>query len=377
MPKKILILAGEASGDLQGAFLINSLKKIRNDFEVFGAGGPNLAAAGADIAYDISSLGVVGPWNAVQKLPVMLRMYYDMRKRMVEYRPDLVIMIDSPAMNMRMGKLAREKGFKTVYYFPPSAWCKKRERAEKIASVSSYLIPVFDSQVRTFEEFGIPFRHFGHPLLDIISEKTRDLPDPEFPAGCRIAAFLPGSRPQEINSLMKPYIGAMTIIHEKRKDMFFVIPASSPDMRKLIERHIPASFKAPYRITDGGSYMALKYADAAITASGTATLEASVLGVPMAVVYKLAWPDWILGKMLMMKVPMFALPNLVIQRKAVPEIFQTEVTAERLADELLKIIDDSPERTERIRVLDEVRAALGREGAVQRAAEYINEILSE
>ncbi|MCQ2736182.1 MAG: lipid-A-disaccharide synthase, partial [bacterium] len=104
MPKKILILAGEASGDLQGAFLINSLKKIRNDFEVFGAGGPNLAAAGADIAYDISSLGVVGPWNAVQKLPIMLRMYYDMRKRMVEYKPDLVIMIDSPAMNMRMGK---------------------------------------------------------------------------------------------------------------------------------------------------------------------------------------------------------------------------------------------------------------------------------
>lgn len=377
MPKKVFILAGEASGDLQGAFLVKELKKLRGDIEFAGIGGRLLKEEGVDVICDTTCLGVVGPWNAILKLPFLFWKVEELKRWLLDYRPDLLVMIDSPALNMRMGKFARAHGIETLYYFPPSAWYRNSERAAKISAVSSYLVPVFDYQVKTFEEAGVPFRHFGHPILDVVAEKLRTMGGLDLPEGRKIVAFLPGSRPQEVNSLMKVYIRTMRAMLLKRSDLFFLIPASSPDMKALIERYMAPCSDIPFRIVEGGSYLALSHASAAVTASGTATLEASVLGVPMTVVYKLAWPDWILGKLIMIKVPMFALPNLVLQKKSVPELLQTEVNPERIMDEVFRVLDDSPERTKMLETLAAIKRSLGEEGAVRRIAEYLNDILKD
>lgn len=374
MQKRILILAGEASGDLQGAFLIKELKKLNDNFVVSGIGGRLLKETGADILYDTTSLGVVGPWNAISKIPYMLKIFSDIKKYLLDYRPDLVLMIDSPALNMRMGKFAKAHGFKTLYFFPPSAWYPSVERVRKVASVADYIIPVFDYNVKTYESSGVPYYCFGHPIVDVVAAKMKEQGPIDLPEDKIFVAFLPGSRFQEIKSLMKVFIKAMRKIFFVKKDVFFLIPAASKDIRLLIEKDLKSVCDIPYKILDGGGYGALKHSSAAVVASGTATLEASVIGVPMVVVYKLAWPDWIIGK-LFVKVPYFALPNLILQKRAVCELLQTQVTPERLLKEVLSILDDSSKRAEILSYLLEVRKTLGEPGSMAKIASFVNSVL--
>lgn len=377
MSKKIFIMAGEPSGDLQGSFVIRELKKlIDEDIIISGMGGDLCKEQGVELVCNsMSSMSFVGPWHALGKIPFLIKCWYTIKRKLFECNPDLVLMIDSPAWNMRMGKVAKKAGFKTVYFFPPSAWCKSEKRLKSIVSACDYVIPVFSSNVETYKQFNLPHYYFGHPIVDIVKEKLDSCDDNITPNDKTVIAFLPGSRKQEIDSLMNIFIKTMKMLLDKRDDLFFIIPASSEKNKSLIESYFKKAVTIPYKIVTGGSYKAFKNARATVTASGTATLEAAIAGVPMTVVYRLAWPDYCLGKLLGIKVDFFAAPNLVVQRKIVPELLQDEVNPERLTIETLKLLDDTPERKQMLSDLNEVKNNLGELGAVKRIAKFISEIL--
>ena len=376
MSKKIFIMAGEPSGDLQGSFVIRELKKIIDeDIIISGMGGDLCKEQGVElICNSMSSMSFVGPWHALGKIPFLIKCWHIIKRKLLEFKPDLVFMIDSPAWNMRIGKVAKRAGFKTVYYFPPSAWYRDEKRAKSILSVSDYIIPVFAYNVETYKQFNLPYHYFGHPIVDVVNEKLSACTEDIVPKDKTAIAFLPGSRKQEIDSLMKIFIKTMKMLMNKRENLFFVIPASCDKNKSLIESYLKDD-TIPYKVVTGGSYKAFKNARAPVTASGTATLEAAVSRVPMTVVYRLAVPDYFLGKLLGIKVPFFAAPNLVLQRKIVPELLQDEVNPERLTEETLKLLDDTPERNQMLKDLDEVKKNLGELGTVKNIAKFISEIL--
>ncbi len=376
MAKKIFILAAEASGDLQGAFLIREIKKINSDIIFGGVGGPRLREQGAQIWYDAAIFGCIGPWNAIPKIPMFLSFIAGIKRKILEWSPDLIILIDSPAINMRIGKFAKQKGFKTVYYFPPSAWYSSAKRVTNISQAADYIIPVFDFTVATYEKAGVKYRFFGHPLRDIVEEKLSLIPsDSSLPFGKVYIALLPGSRKQEINALMPVFLQLMQILDRERGNFHFLIPVALPLAKPLIMKFLKKISQTKYTLIEDGAYSAFKKADIAVMASGSATLEAAIAAVPMIVVYKLAWPDWILGK-LFVKVPFFALPNLIMQRQIVPELLQEQVNPERLADEVLKnISNDAGCRDKMLSDLKEIKESLGRGDALPAIAKFINDIV--
>ncbi len=376
MPKKVFILAGEASADLQGAFLVREIKKNKTDVVFSGVGGCRMREEGVNIFQDTSSIGVIGPWNAIPKMPLMIKMFNQVKRELISFKPDLTILIDSPAANMRMGRFARENGFKTLYYFPPSAWYACTERVCKISQVADYIVPVFEYNTRTYTKAGLPFYYFGHPLVDIVAEKLACSGSRKdcFPPDKINIAFLPGSRLQEIDSLMPAFVGTMKLMASQRNNLHFLIPVAFPHVKQRISKYLKSDPGISFSLVDGGAYEVLKYSRAAVMASGSATLEASIAGVPMVVVYKLAWPDWIIGKMFI-NVPFFALPNLVVQKKIVPELLQTEVNPERLAKELFEITDDTDKRTRMIADLQDVRRSLGESGVIKSVSSLICDIL--
>ena len=369
--KKVFVFVGEASGDLQGAFLVREIKKIRQDIKFVGAGGHSMRSEGVDVFLDSTSMGVIGPWNAIPKIPQMLSMFNKAKKKLLEDKPDLTILIDSPAANMRLGKFAKLNGLRTLYFFPPSAWYSSTERVKNIANAGDYIIPVFEYNVKTYKKAGLEFNYFGHPLVDIVSEKmscsSQDLSLD--PSKINIA-FLPGSRLQEIDSLLPVFVKTMKYMTSKRDNLHFLIPAAFPHVEKRISRYLKKSQGLSYTICQGGAYNVFKHSKFAVMASGSATLEAAIAGVPMVVVYKLAWPDWLIGKMFV-KVPFFALPNLIVQKKIVPEFLQNEVNPKRIANEVFSVLDDSNKREDILKNLQDVKNSLGTGGVIKKLAEFV------
>ena len=373
--KKVFISVGEASGDLQGAFLVREIKKINPNIDFIGAGGHRMREEGVDIFLDSTSIGVIGPWNAIPKIPKMLNMFNAVKQRLLEEQPDLTILIDSPAANMRLGCFAKKNGLKTLYYFPPSAWYSCSERVRKIACAGDYIVPVFEYNVKTYQNAGLNFNYFGHPLVDIVSEKLSSIKDDlKLDPGKTNIAFLPGSRLQEIDSLMPVFIKTMKFMNRERKNLHFLIPIAFPHLKKRILRYLKKHSDISYSVSSGGAYNVLRHSRAVVMASGSSTIEASIAGVPMTVVYKLAWPDWIIGK-IFVKVPFFALPNLIVQKKIVPELLQTEVNPKRITREVFSVIDDNEKRAQMISDLDEVKKSLGVPGVIKSVAEFISQIL--
>lgn len=368
--KKIFISVGEASGDLQGAFLVREIKKINPNIDFVGVGGHQMREAGVNIFLDSTSIGVIGPWNAIPKIPRMLKMFNSVKKRLLEEKPDLTILIDSPAANMRLGRFAKQNGLKTLYYFPPSAWYSNSERVRKIACAGDYIIPVFEYNVKTYKNAGLKFNYFGHPLIDIVLERLSNIKDDLKldPEKINIA-FLPGSRIQEIDSLMPVFVNTMKLMSHKKKNLHFLIPVASPHLKTRILKYIKNNSNFSYSLSYGGAYNVLRHSKAVVMASGSSTLEATIAGVPMTVVYKLAWPDWIIGK-IFIKVPFFALPNLMAQKKIVPELLQTDVNPNRITEEVFSMLDDTERRNKIISELEKVKISLGSVGVIKSVAEF-------
>jgi len=375
MPKKIMILAGEASGDLQGAHLTQMVRRFNPDFTFTGVGGPLMREQGVELMDESSAWGIIGPWHAIRKLPFLLGLVERLKKAIVKERPDLLVLIDSPAINMRMARFARERGIRTLYFFPPSAWYPSVERVRKIACVSDYIIPAFSYSVQTYLRAGIEVNYFGHPLIDMIDTGqgmdgslarlglSEDVP---------YIGIFPGSREQEVTSLMPVLVDTMHRLREARPGVEFLLPVAARPLRRCIEASLNSrrGDRLPVHLYDGLSHEVMKVSRLILMASGSASLEAAIFGIPMMILYKLAWPDWCIGK-LFIKVPFIALPNLIVQRKVVPELIQMDANATRIVHEALPLFDDAPERRKMIEDLKEVKNLLGTPGVLERIGQFV------
>jgi lipid-A-disaccharide synthase len=369
---KIMISVGEASGDLHGASVAHALKSIQPNVKMFGMGGQAMQEAGVDIVYDIADLGVVGFVEVIKNLPRLFRLRDNLAELMDRECPDALVVIDYPDFNMRLAKIAKEKGIPVISYISPSVWAWRKGRAKEVANIVTKVAAIFPFEADVYHEAGANVTFVGHPLLDIVKttmSKTEAYEYFDADAKKPLVLLLPGSRQQEITNLLPDMLAAAEKIVAKVPDCQFFLPVASTISREMLQNIID-QYKITVILTDKNTYDLMSIANAAIAASGTVTLEAALLGLPTVIIYRLATLTYFLGKLLV-KIPYISLPNIIAGRKVVPELLQYAVTGDNIANEIVSILLDSHVHNTMVQDLAEVRQKLGAVGAVERVAREI------
>ena len=374
---RILISAGEASGDVHAAAVTRALKQIDPNCEVFGMGGDCLREAGGEVLFDIKEHGVMGFIEVVKKLPALFKLRSDFGKVMDERKPDCFVSVDYPGFNMKLAKLAKEKGIPVVSYIPPSAWAWNKGRAPKVAKLVTKIASIFPFEYDVYKEAGADVEFVGHPLIDIV--KT-SMPRAEAEAfagkaeGRRLILLLPGSRLMEIQKMLPTLLAAAKIIREKQPDIDFAMPRASTIPKEMLEGMINAS-GLEVKILEGHIYDVMSVADLALATSGTVTLEAALCGLGCVIVYKTSPVSAFIARRVI-NIPDIGLPNIVAARHILPELLQEDFTPEKTAAEAMHLLE--PERNaEMKRDLAYVKERLGAPGAVNRVAELILRVAKE
>jgi lipid-A-disaccharide synthase len=372
---RIMLVAGEASGDKHGAKLVAALRAARPDlaWEFFGAGGEEMRAAGVETIVDARELAIMGALEIARALGKFLRVLRELRTAARARKPHLVILIDWPEFNLRLAKRLRADGHRVVYYISPQLWAWRSYRLRAIKRDVERMLVILPFEADYYARSGVEVDYVGHPLLDSVRVtasredfRRRHNIDRVRP----LIALLPGSRHSEIKYILPPLIAAAHRLSAMRPEFQFALALAPTISGAEIEGALPASV----RIISGETYNAVAASDLAVVASGTATLETAIIGTALIVVYRASQLNWRIFRPLI-NVPFVGLPNLIAGRKVAPELLQNDLTAERLAHEIVTLIDD-PERRKQMRAeLAEVRARLGETEASGRAARRIIELL--
>ncbi|QAT16377.1 lipid-A-disaccharide synthase [Candidatus Velamenicoccus archaeovorus] len=381
MPKKILIIAGEASGDLHASNLLLELKKQYPDLYAFGLGGEKLKNAGAEIMTDLTKLAVVGFFEILKNYWKFRRIFYDVLKKTDAVRPDAAILVDYPGFNLKLAAELKKRGIKIIYFISPQVWAWGKKRVDFIRSHIDLMLVLFKFEEILYGghvEGGFKVRFVGHPLLDAIkpTKSAQELLD-EFGLRRtgRTIALLPGSRMKEVTQLLPVMLKSAQIIFRKEPQAQFLICRAPTIPRQIVKDLIDAAnIDFPYKVMENETYNGLEASDFAIVASGTATLETAILNKPMVIVYKTSLLTWFLARLLI-KIPYIGLVNVVAGEKIVPELVQFDATPRKIASTVLAILGDK-QKMEKIHAeLYALKNTLGIPGACQRAAEEIAEFL--
>jgi lipid-A-disaccharide synthase len=375
--KSIALLSGEPSGDLQAAALARALKHIDPSLQLWGTGGKHLRQAGVEIVEDISGMGVMGVFEALPKLKGIWDTYHRMRARLVERRPDLTVMIDTPAINMRLADLLRQESLRSIYYFPPSGWTTNLERLAKIQSKVDAVVPCFSYNASNYEKAGIEHAFFGHPLVDLFQPidpmvaQARLGLDP----GRTYVALLPGSRIQEVRCILPTFVEVARRLRRYRPDLEFLLPIASQAVEPLVLEMVGDC--GGIHIIKGQSRWAMASSRLALMASGSATLESALLGIPLVLCYRANAFDYGLGQLLrktgILNFKRWGLPNIVLQEDIMPELLQYEANPGRLVMEAMLLLDDTPTRQNQLADLQRIRETLGGSGVVEKVARFTYE----
>jgi lipid-A-disaccharide synthase len=375
MPRKILVSAGEASGDLYAALVVEELRRLEPNAEFFGCTGPRLRAAGVRTVVDAASLAVVGLFEVVHHIP---RIYGEYRKLVAAAemeRPDLAILTDSPDFHLRVARKLHRQGVPVVYLVAPQAWAWRKGRLREMRRTLKHLLCIFPFEEEFFRREGVPATYIGHPLAGLVRPAlTRDefFKKHRLAAGRRILVVLPGSRRGEAARHLPALADAADRLYREHA-VNILLPASVTTGADFFRERLGNS---PIRVIEGESWEAMAYADLALAASGTVTVEAALLGTPMVTFYKVAPVSWMAGKFLV-NVPFYSMVNLIAGRAVVPELMQGQMSGESLAREANRLLSNSAARQEMKAGLAAVREKLSQGGlaAPARAAALIDGIL--
>jgi lipid-A-disaccharide synthase len=375
MPPTLLLSAGEASGDMYAARLATEIKK-RMDVEIFGMGGPQMRTAGVDIITDYSEVAVLGITEIISHLPSLVRAMRRLVNEARRRRPVLAILTDFPGFHLRLARKLKPFGVKNIYYVCPQFWAWRPWRVRVVRRRFAQALCIFPFEENFYGDAGVPTKFIGHPLVGMV---RATLPRAQFaqkhgldPAR-PIVTLLPGSRMGEIARHLPTMLAACAELQKTKREIAFVIALAPGVELSQINRLVSASGVCPVVVQDE-TYNVLAAADAALVCSGTATIEAALLDVPMVVVYRVTALTATLAKPLL-RTKFFSMVNLIADRRVVTELIQDDFTPQAAARELQRLLDSTDARAELQRGLAEVRAKLGPPGAVERAADAIVRLL--
>jgi lipid-A-disaccharide synthase len=374
-PIPLLLSAGEASGDMYAARLATALK-ARADVEIFGMGGPQMRAAGVDIATDYSEVSVVGITEILSHLPSLVRAMRHLVAEAERRKPAFAILTDFPGFHLRLARKLKRHGVRNIYYICPQFWAWRPWRVRVVRRRFAQALCIFPFEEKFYGDAGVPVKFIGHPLVEAVHASLdrksfcqRHNLNPEQP----VVAVLPGSRKAELRQHLPVLQAACAQIHREARAQFVLAAAPGSDLALLREGW---PLDLPLCIVEGQTYDALATADAAIVSSGTATIEAALLDVPMVVVYRVTPLTALLAKPLV-RTPFFSMVNLIAEKRVVPELIQNDFTPDRVSAEVLRLLREPGARDALRTGLAQVRARLGSPGAVERAADAILALLGQ
>ena len=374
---KILISAGEASGDIHAAAVTAALKKIDSSVEVFGMGGDALRAAGGEVLFDIKDHGVMGFVEVIKKLPDLFKLRSDFARVMDERKPDCLVVVDYPGFNMKLAKVAHDKGIPVVSYIAPSAWAWNKGRAKNVAKIVDKVACIFPFEYDVYKEAGAPVEFVGHPLLDIVKpawERTEAEAWVGKQPGHPLVLLMPGSRLMEIEKMLPNLLAGAKLLKKQLPEVQFAMPRAGTIPLELLQSKIKAS-GLDIKITEGHNYDLFSVADLALATSGTVTLEAALCGLPSIIVYRTSALNAFIARRVI-NIPNIGLPNIVAGRQILPELLQEEFTPANVAKTAVELL--APERRPQLEAdLAFMKARLGEPGAVKRVAQLILRIAEE
>ncbi len=360
---KIMLVAGEASGDQHAARLVRAIREHLPQVEVYGIGGEALAHQGMRLACHAEDLAVIGLTEVFHKIPAVWRALQALWRYLRDERPDLVILVDFPDFNFLVLRLAKHFRVPVMYYISPQVWAWRRGRVKTIARLVNRMVVIFPFEEKFYQQHKVAVTYVGHPLLETLPDlpprrqlrerfglQTDDL----------AVALLPGSRAGEISQLLPDMLASAAQLREKLPQGRFLLPLAATAPSALVEQLVSTA-KVPVAIYQGQTSEILAAADIALVASGTATLETALLGTPMVIIYRVA-PLTFAAARLLVRVPNIGMANLLAEEELFPELIQQDVNPARLTAAVMQILQD-PDHLARISAgLKRIRRATGRSG---------------
>lgn len=377
---RIALIAGEASGDILGASLMEALRQQLPDARFAGIGGKNMLAQGFHSVCPMDLLSVNGYVEVLRRLPSLLRLRRQLIRQLVAERPDIVIGIDAPDFNLALEKACRKAGIRTMHYVSPSIWAWRRERIHAVQQAADHVLCLFPMEPPLYEAIGMPATFVGHPLADQIplhidrAEMRKQL---KLPLGIPVVAMLPGSRQSEIRRLAPVMIAAARLLLEGRPDMRFLVPLATRESHTLFQQVLfeQAAQDLPLSIMYGRAQSAMAAADVVLVKSGTATLETALMKRPMVITYKVAaLTAWMMKRKAYL--PWVGLPNVLAGETIVPEFLQQQATAPNLAQAVAHWLDDTAAAAALAQRFEGMHQVL-RQNAGERAAAVVMQLMKK
>jgi len=375
--KKIMIIAGEASGDLHGSGLVRELKRMNPNLEIFGLGGDKMRKEGVELIFHIDQLSIMGFWEVMKNLSFIRQVMRTMISAAETRKPDLAVLIDYPGFNLRFARKIKDLGIPVVYYISPQVWAWGGNRVKKMQNLIDRMIVIFPFEKPIYDKFNISCEFVGHPLLEVtrpvLSEedfqKRFDLRKNEMVIG-----LLPGSRWQEVEKILPIMLESSRILMLRMKNLRLLL-GLAPTIKKEKVESLMGSVNLPVTIAENLTYDVMRHSDLLLITSGSATLECAILGTPFLVLYRTNFWTYLVAKSLI-NIPHIALANVVAGKKIVPEFIQMKAVPQRIADEMYDIMNDQHRYKTIQNELEKVKGKLGEEGASKKAAQIVTGMLN-
>ncbi|MCG8392546.1 MAG: lipid-A-disaccharide synthase [Pseudomonadales bacterium] len=374
----VALIAGEASGDILGAGLMEALRARYPGARFIGVGGEEMTAAGLSSLFPMEKLSVMGITEVIAHLPELLRLRKQLIHFLLAQQPDVVIGIDSPDFTLPIARRLHERGLKTVHYVSPSVWAWRQGRIKGIKRSIDLMLCLLPFEARFYEQHQVPVAFVGHPLADRVpldTDTAAARQTLELDADAKIVAVLPGSRGGEVGQLMPPFLEAMVQLHGKRPELHFVIPAVNSARREQIQSMLDAHPGLPVTLVDGQSRTVMAAADVILMASGTATLEGLLVGKPMVVGYRVGKVTYAIASRLV-KSEFVSLPNLLCREAMVPELIQEDLTPAAIVRSVGEWLDN-PEQANALKARFRAVHEQLRGGASEKAAAAVTGLLEQ
>ena len=372
---EIMMVAGEASGDIHCARLASRIRELRPSVKLVGMGGPLMAQAGVKLEYDISDLAVIGPTAAIGKILPLLKRLNGLKRLIERNKPDVIVLVDFPDFNMRLLPFAHSRRTPVVYYIPPKAWAWRRKRARKLARYTAAVASIFPFEAEVYRKAGANVHYVGHPLLDSARpslSKTEAYERFGLDADKPIIGLMPGSRSKEVKTHLPVMLDSARLIRAEIPECQFILPVAHTIPRDII----PEIMDPPVKITDGSQvYNMMSVCNLIIVSSGTATLEAAYMLTPMIVIYKVSIVSWIILNFLV-RLNSTALPNIIADREIVPELLQGKANPRDVSRTAIRMMKNPQEMTNQKVELQKVREKLGDPGTVERTARLVLQLVT-